>query len=75
MIYDRIKTICKEMGLSVNCVEKKAGLSNGIISKWNSCSPTVENVQAVAKVLGCTVDDLLHNEHAAVQEKIPDKPH
>lgn len=54
------------MGLSVNCVEKKAGLSNGIISKWNSCSPTVENVQAVAKVLGCTVDDLLREEKAAV---------
>lgn len=69
MIYDRIKEICKRKGVSVNYVEKKAGLSNGIISKWNLCSPTVENVQAVAKVLECTVDDLLHDEDAAVEEK------
>ena len=59
MIYDRIKDLCKAKGVSVNYVEKTAGLSNGIISKWNSCSPTVENVQAVAKVLECTVDELL----------------
>ena len=70
LIYDRIKNICKEKGLSVNYVEKKAGLSNGIISKWNSCSPTVENVQAVAKVLKCTVDDLLHDKSEAAVEKI-----
>ena len=69
MIYDRIKEICKRKGVSVNFVEKKAGLSNGIISKWNLCSPTVENVQAVAKVLECTVDELLsEKEPAAVQE-------
>lgn len=59
MIYDRIKEICKQRGVSVTYVERTAGLSNGIISKWNSCSPTVENVQAVAKVLKCTVDELL----------------
>lgn len=59
MIYDRIKEICKQRGVSVTYVERTAGLSNGIISKWNSCSPTVENVQAVAKVLECTVDELL----------------
>lgn len=40
-------------------VERTAELSNGIISKWNSCSPTVENLQTVAKVLECTVDELL----------------
>ena len=66
LIYDRIKTICKEKGLSVNYVEKKAGLSNGIISKWNTCSPTLENAQAVAKVLECTVDDFVTKTSAAV---------
>lgn len=66
MIYDTIKRICKERGISVTFVEKKAGLSNGIISKWNTCSPTVENAQAVAKVLECTVDELLHDVSAAV---------
>lgn len=59
MIYSRIKEICKERGISVNSVEKEAGLSNGIISKWDECSPTVDKLQPVAAVLNMTVDELL----------------
>lgn len=59
MIYDTIKDLCKERGLSVSSVEKKAGLSNGAISKWNDSSPTVDKLSAVAKVLNVKVDCLL----------------
>lgn len=59
MIYDRIKEVCKKKGLSVAQVERKADLSNGAISKWNNASPTVDNLQSVAQVLGVKVDDLL----------------
>lgn len=59
MYYDKIKEICKEKGISVASVEKKAGLSNGAISKWNSVSPTVDNLNAVAKILKVKVDKLL----------------
>lgn len=55
------KEICKQRGISVTYVERTAGLSNGIISKWNTCSPTVENVKAIAEVLKCTVDELLED--------------
>ena len=51
MIYDKIKTICNSKGISIRSVEKEAGLSNGAISKWNDASPTVDKLQAVAKVL------------------------
>ena len=67
MIYDKIKEICKAKGVSVAQVERDAGLSNGAISKWNDVSPTVSNLQAVAKVLNCSVDDLLENTTEAVQ--------
>lgn len=60
MIYDTIKDLCKERGLSVSSVEKKAGLSNGAISKWNDSSPTVDKLNAVAKVLNVKVDCLLN---------------
>lgn len=59
MIYDKIKEICKEKGVSVASVEKKAGLSNGAISKWNNASPTVDKLNAVAKILKVKVDKLL----------------
>ena len=68
MIYNNVKAKCKEKGLSVSLVEKKAGLSTGAISKWNTSSPTVEKLAAVAKVLECTVNDLLHEDTV---KKIP----
>ena len=62
MIYDTIKALCKKKGLSVTSVEKEAGLSNGAISKWNDSSPTVDKLNAVAKVLNVKVDCLLRQE-------------
>ena len=59
LIYDNIKKICKEKGISVGSVEKQAGLGNGAISKWNTSSPTVENLQAVASVLKVNVNKLI----------------
>ena len=59
MLYDKIREICREKGVSVASFEKKAGLSNGAISKWNNASPTVDNLNAVAKILKVKVDKLL----------------
>lgn len=59
MIYDKIKVLCKKKNISVSSVEKKAGLSNGAISKWNTVSPTIDNLQAVSKVLKVKIDKLL----------------
>ena len=59
MIYDKIKEICKEKGVSVAAVERKAGLSSGEISKWNNSTPSVENLNSVAKILKVKIDKLL----------------
>ena len=59
MVYTRIKQICERKGVSVAFVEREAGLTNGSISKWNDSKPIAENLHAVAKVLGVTVEDLL----------------
>lgn len=59
MIYEKIKEICKEKGITIKAVEKEAGLSNASIRKWNTSSPTVDKLQAVARVLGVKVDALL----------------
>ncbi len=59
MIYDKIKELCQECGISVAAVEKEANLSNGAIRKWNKSSPTVDSLQAVAKVLKVSVEKLI----------------
>lgn len=61
-IYDKIKKICKEKGLSVTYVEKKAELGNGLIYKWNDSVPSVANLKKVASILEVTVDELIGDE-------------
>ena len=64
MLYNNIKNICKNKGISISAVEKMANLSNGTICKWNKSSPTVDNLQAVAKVLKVSISKLLEeSEH------------
>lgn len=59
LIYDKVKTICEEKGMSVRQVECAAGLKNGAISKWNESSPTIKSLKAVADVLKVKVDKLI----------------
>lgn len=59
MIYNNILELAQGSGISITKLEKLAGLSKGTISKWKTASPTVENLQAVAKVLKVKVDKLL----------------
>ena len=58
-IYDKIKAMCKEKGMSVRQLEVAAGLKNGAISKWNDSSPTIKNLKAVADVLKVKVDKII----------------
>ena len=62
MLYDKIKDLCKQKGISVRSVEIKAGLSNGSISKWNEVMPKADGLQAVAKILNTSVEALLEDE-------------
>lgn len=58
-MYDRVVKAAKEHGMSIAKLERTAGLSNGIISRWKVSSPTVKSVKAVARVLGVSVCDLI----------------
>ena len=59
LVYDKVKSICKEKGISISQLEISAGLTNGTISKWNESSPTIHNLKAVADVLKVKVDKLI----------------
>ncbi len=58
-IFNNIVEEAQKQNISVYQLEKDAGLSKGAISKWKTASPTVDNLQSVAKVLKTTVDRLL----------------
>ena len=51
----------KEKGMSQKELADALGVTQGTVSAWESgrWDPTVENLRAVAKVLGVTVDELI----------------
>ena len=58
-IFDNISKLAEEKGLSINMLEEKAGIATGSVYKWKTVSPTIRSISKVAKVLGCSVDNLI----------------
>ena len=69
MLFNRIKDLCEDHGMSINALEKAAGLTRGSFCKWDSSVPSVDKVAAVARVLGVTVDELLREPEPAPEEQ------
>lgn len=63
-ITERIKARAETKKLSVRKIEIEAGLSNGAIARWSEKSPSIDKVFRVARVLGCSVDDLIAETEA-----------
>ena len=62
MLYDNVKKICEEKGISFGKIEKDLQLSNGSICKWNENEPGIRKVQKVADYLGVSIEELLAEE-------------
>ena len=53
----------KENGLTIAALERAANIGNGVIRAWEKQnSPNVISLQKVARVLKCSVDELLKKE-------------
>ena len=63
-IVEKIKERAATNGLTIRKLEIAAELSNGAIARWNEKSPSIDKVFRVAKVLGCTVDELIAETEA-----------
>lgn len=59
MLFDRIKALCDELGISLAELERRAGFGNGTIGKWQTVTPNLKSIEKVANVLGVTVAALL----------------
>lgn len=69
MVYDNICRIAEKKNISVQRLEKKAGLGNGAICKWKNSSPSLQNLEKVANALGVSVAYLIREQK---QEEKPD---
>ena len=60
-VLDRIKKVSKMYGYNLTKVNDLANLGKNTIYSWKNKEPSHNNVQAVADVLGISVDYLLGN--------------
>lgn len=67
-ILKRIETLRETKGgLSINRLEKEAGLTRGSVSKWDSHPPSYEKAKKVADYFGVSAEFILTGEEQ--QEK------
>lgn len=48
-IYDRIKELCKEKGITITGLEKDLGFARGSLSKIDKNRPRIDRIQKLAK--------------------------
>ena len=63
MIVDNIIALCASKGITISRLEKSVGLGNATIKRWNTCSPSVENIKKVADFFGVKIDDLIKKKN------------
>lgn len=62
MILENIERLCREHNISISALEKTVGLANATIRNWNTSSPRVSSIKAVADYFGVTLDELIREE-------------
>lgn len=59
MIFDSVKRLCAEHGITIKRLESDLGFSSGSVCKWNESEPGIWKVQKVADYLGVPIESLL----------------
>lgn len=58
-LYVNVQHLCQQRRITIAELERAAGLGNGVIRKWNTASPTLRTVIAVADYLNVTLEQLI----------------
>ena len=60
VLYDRVKALCEERGITINKLETELGFSVCSIQKWKAPgAPKVDRIAAVAGYFGVSIDYLM----------------
>lgn len=61
-IYRNIQKASRDAGKTIIGIERELGFSRGSICKWDTNTPSVDKVDAVAKLLSVTIETLLRDD-------------
>ena len=71
---NRLYELRKQQGLSQEELAEKLGVSRQAVSKWerSEASPDTDNLIALAKIYGLTLDELVYGEKAGEEKTAPE---
>lgn len=58
-LVEKIKILCKEKKITIAELERKTGISNGQIRKWDNSTPGIDKLITVANYFDVSIDYLL----------------
>jgi len=59
VIFDNVRHLCREKGISITKLEDDLGFARSSVCKWNKNEPGIRKVQKVANYLGVSIEELL----------------
>lgn len=74
LIYERIRQLCREKGVTVTGTEAALGFARGSLCKIDKNKPSAEKVNKLADYLGTTPDYLLTGNEASNKKEPQLKP-
>lgn len=70
MLYNRVKQLCANEGITITELERTLKFGNGTIHNWNKSDPSIGKVMAVAKHFCIGLDALVSNTELPSKESI-----
>ena len=61
-LKERIKTLCKEKGITVNKLEKTLGFGTGYVAKLDNSTPNTAKIQLIADFFNVSLDYLMNGK-------------
>ena len=58
-IFENIENLCKKNHITITQLERELNLGNSTIFRWKTSSPSVDNLQKVAKRFKVKLEKLL----------------
>lgn len=57
MIFQKVKDYCEDKGISISAFEKKCGIGNGVVGRWedDTSKPSISTLEKIEKETGIPI--------------------
>ena len=69
-IYDNIKFLCKQKGITVKQMEETLDITRSSVCRWNNNPPTLNSITKVADYFEVSIDYIVGREQRVSDESI-----